>query len=374
MRALLWSDYFWPAIGGTEIFALNLVRGLQERGVELEVVATTAEANDEAGAAGIPGLVVHRLPMRRALAHRALHEIVTIRQTLTQVFARFRPALVHEISLGPGDVFLHAARRQGKPPCLVTLQQHIPAPLLAAGSAVGRAVRGADWIATCSTATRVELLASVPEVAERCSVIHNALPHAAAGDTVDPPPAPRLLCLGRLVEEKGFDTAIRAFAALQAVVPEARLVIAGDGPQRAALETSAQHLGIAARVDFRGWVHPDATAALIDAATIVVMPSRREPLGLVALEAALRGRPVVAARVGGLPEVVDDGVTGLLVPAGDVSALTAALARLLREPAVAAGMGRVARAYTLRRYSWQQHVDAYHALYLQLAGHNDRGR
>ena len=94
------------------------------------------------------------------------------------------------------------------------------------------------------------------------------------------------------MEDKGFDLALRAFAALASRHPQARIVIAGDGPERAVLATLAHALGIAERVDILGWVHPDGVAALIDAATIVVIPSRREPAGLVPLEAALRGRPV----------------------------------------------------------------------------------
>jgi len=367
MRVLLWSDYYWPAIGGTEVLARHLVGGMRARGVEYQIVANSA-AEGENAIAQEDGLAVHRLPLRRSLEHRATDEIVAVRRHLDEIFRRFRPELVHEISLGAGDAFLLPTRRRAGTPCLVTLQQHLPRNLLAASSAAGRALREATAIVTCSAATRTELLDAVPELAPQCTVIANAIPDAEERAAIDPPRTPRLLCLGRLVEEKGFDLAVRAFANSCARLPQAELVIAGDGPCRSPLMDLAQRLGVGERVRFTGWVDPSDRLALIDSASAVVVPSRREPFGLVALEAALRGRPVVARAVGGLMEVIRDGETGVLVSDDEVATLGAALRRLLDDPTLAARMGKRALAHGRRQFSWRAHLDAYESTYRRLSG------
>ena len=119
-------------------------------------------------------------------------------------------------------------------------------------------------------------------------------------------------------------------------------------------------------VEFVGLVVPDKVPALIDTATMVVMPSRREGFGLVALEAAMMARPVVATRVGGLPEVVKHNETGMLVPNGDKDALADAMVYLLTHPEYATEMGQGARRRAIKEFSWQRNVDAYDALYRQL--------
>jgi glycogen synthase len=362
MRVLLWTDYFWPAIGGAEVFALNLLRGLQGRGIEFEVVANSTETAP-ADAALPDGLAVHRLPIRTALSRHDPLAAAALRRTIVELLARLQPDLVHEISLGPSDVFVHDARLRTRVPCLVTLQQHIPRHLLSADATIGRALRAVEWIVACSHAVRAELLEAIPEVAGRCSVIHNALPDADHRPVLPPPRSPRLLCLGRLVEQKGFDVALQAFAAARAAVPGVRLVIAGDGPERGPLEARARQLGVAEEVDFLGWVHPQQTGALIDSATAVLMPSRREPMALVGLETALRARPLIATRVGGTIELVADGESGLLLAVDDAPALSRAVVRLLRDPAAAAAMGGAARARALRLFPWHAHLAAYLALY-----------
>jgi glycogen(starch) synthase len=153
----------------------------------------------------------------------------------------------------------------------------------------------------------------VPTIAVRSSVIHNGLEIPVLAPTPLQFDSPRLLCLGRLSREKGFDLALAAVKILKQEFPEIRLVLAGDGPMRTDLEQRAREFGIRDHVDFLGWVAPGDVPSLINTVTVVLMPSRQESLPLAALEAALMARPLVAARVGGLPEVVIDEATGLLV-------------------------------------------------------------
>jgi glycogen(starch) synthase len=145
------------------------------------------------------------------------------------------------------------------------------------------------------------------------------------------------------------------------------LIIAGDGALRAELQQQAADLGIASAVDFLGWVPPENVPALINTSTIVLVPSRQEALGLVALEAAAMARPIVATRVGGLPEVVVHEETGLLVEPENTGALAEAVCFLLENREAAVRMGQAARARAQAVFNWKRHVDAYDELYQQLA-------
>jgi glycogen(starch) synthase len=172
------------------------------------------------------------------------------------------------------------------------------------------------------------------------------------------------------VREKGFDVALAAFAVIARRRAGVHLTIAGDGPERAALQEQASALGIAAAVEFTGWVAPDAVPDLIAGAAVVAIPSRSEGLPAVALEAAAMGRPVVAARVGGLPEVVLHGQTGLLVDV-DSEALAGAFTALLDDPETARQMGRAAWQRARDVFSRDRCIDAYDALYRRLAATRD---
>jgi glycosyltransferase involved in cell wall biosynthesis len=180
----------------------------------------------------------------------------------------------------------------------------------------------------------------------------------------EPPPYPggsRLLCVGRLVPVKGIDTLLSAFAAAVREQPDLTLDIAGEGPLRGELESAAGGLALGGSVRFLGRVE-DATTRMEQAAAVVV-PSLGEGFGMVALEAAERGRPVIASAVGGLPEIIDDGRTGVLVPPGDAEALAAAIVALVRDPGRAAVLGHAARGRALAEFSLARCADRTDGLY-----------
>ena len=156
------------------------------------------------------------------------------------------------------------------------------------------------------------------------------------------PDAPTAVFIGALERVKGLDVLLAAWPSVQRAVPGARLVVLGDGGDRRSLVAGMDE-GIRSTVDFRGHVSRDDVVDHLDAAWCLVMPSRSEGLGRAALEALGRARPVVASAVGGLPEVVDDGDTGLLVPSEDVGALADALTRVLGDRALAERLGRRGR-------------------------------
>ena len=146
-----------------------------------------------------------------------------------------------------------------------------------------------------------------------------------------------LLALGRLHPVKGFDTLIAALPLL----PQARLVIAGEGPERAALRRQADRLGVAARTVFLGW--RDDVASLLAACDVFVCSSRTEPLGNMVIEAWSAGRPGVACAAQGPRELIGDGAEGVLVPQEDPTALAAAIRRVLENPTLCTALTTAGR-------------------------------
>ena len=159
---------------------------------------------------------------------------------------------------------------------------------------------------------------------------------------------PRLLCIGRLIPIKGHLVLLRAVAQARARVPAVTLDIAGRGPLEPALKSFARELGLGDAVRFRGFVSPIQDA--IEEAAIVVVPSLGEGFGMVALEAMERARPVIASAVGGLPEIVAEGETGLVVPSADAEALADAIVALTSDLGQAAEMGRAGRERALAEF------------------------
>jgi glycosyltransferase involved in cell wall biosynthesis len=179
-----------------------------------------------------------------------------------------------------------------------------------------------------------------------------------------PPAAPRLVAVGRLIPIKGFDVLLEAFGRARRVVPELTLEIAGSGPLEAELKATAPP-----GVLFLG--HVAAPGPVYERNAIVVVPSRGEGFGMVALEAAERGRVAVAADVGGLPEIVADGETGLVVPSGDAAALADALVRLARDPDLSRAFGAAARQRALTQFSAAAAADRVADLYRSLLAARD---
>lgn len=173
-------------------------------------------------------------------------------------------------------------------------------------------------------------------------------------------PEPRTVVTGgRLTREKGFDLFIDAMA----VVPAPwRAIVAGDGMERAALERKARRAGLA--IEFAGWQDEAGMRALYARASVVVMPSRwPEPSGILGLEGMAHGRPVAAYAVGGIPEWLDDGRTGILAAPGSAASLASAITRLLDDPRGAARMGEAGRARAASAFSAAAHLSRLDALY-----------
>lgn len=178
--------------------------------------------------------------------------------------------------------------------------------------------------------------------------------------------APLVVVVSRLSPEKGVDVFLRAFARLLGDVPGVRGLIVGDGPLRDAHEALARDLGIDAAVRFAGFTPTPGDYLL--AADLVVLPSRSECIPNVALESMALGKPVVATSVGGVPEVIEDGISGLLAPPENPQALAAAMTRALLDAPLAQRLGSAGQSRVAAHFSAAAFADAVLSLYQEVSG------
>jgi glycogen(starch) synthase len=266
----------------------------------------------------------------------------------------------------------------------ITLAEHAGVPLVAtihateAGRHSGwlsqrlnQQVHSAEWwlanradaLITCSSAMRAEVAYLFEVEPAGIAVIHNGIePRGwrvsasavrAARAAHAPDGAPLVVYFGRLEWEKGVQDLLAALPRLRRAHPGARLVVAGKGVQGAALVEQARKLRVRRAVDFVGHLPDRALVACLAAADVVVLPSRYEPFGIAALEAAAVGAPLVASTAGGLAELVVDGVTGLSVEPGDVPGIVSAAGKVLADPGAAARRARAARARLATEFDWR---------------------
>ncbi|MFP5020157.1 glycosyltransferase family 4 protein [Pseudonocardia phyllosphaerae] len=214
----------------------------------------------------------------------------------------------------------------------------------------------ADEVITCSSAMRAEVCALYDLAPERVHVVHNGIDlrrwRARRSSPLPATPGPRLVYFGRLEYEKGVQDLIAALPRIRRRHRGTQLFVAGTGTQRDMLAHCAAEHRVKTSVRFLGHLPDAELGALLRAADAVVLPSRYEPFGIVALEAAAVGATLVASTAGGLGEVVRDGETGIGFAPGDVAGIADAVDRALADPRGAARRARVAKARLRTDFAW----------------------
>ena len=214
----------------------------------------------------------------------------------------------------------------------------------------------ATSISTNSEATR-DLLP--PRVLDKSHVLLGGsdwMPASAPAVTRDS----SVLFVGRLVRRKGVDDLLHAFAEVRSRIADAKLVIVGDGPERENLERMVAELGLSGAVRFTGMLRGERLHEEYENCDVFVLPSKAvqedaasEGLGLTLIEAAMHGKPLVGTTHGGIPEVIQDGVNGLLVPPNDSHLLAEALTRLVKDKELARKMGENSLKSAQSLYTWK---------------------
>ena len=362
----------------SETFVLREILGLEEAGervlVEALLPPETQPRHPELDRLQAPVRYLPRSPQRRDPGVRSVHLRVAARAPLRWAGAalraqrlgtwrrfvqagltadrirRERVRHVHaHFATAASEVARDAARLAGVP---FTVTAHAK-DVFAAENAprLRRRLGDAAAVVTVSAYNAAHLRERLPGV----PVVHvpNGVP---LGPASGPDPAGPVLCVARLVEKKAVDVLVEACARLSREPDPPRVEVIGTGPLRYDLDQLVAALGVRHLVTFRGALPSDEVAAAYARASVAVLPCRiaadgdRDGMPTVLVEALARGLPVVSTDVVGIPELVEHGVTGLLVPPDDPDALAAAIAKLVADPALAATLGRAGRARVAERF------------------------
>ena len=323
------------------------------------------------------GIPVFRVPLRTPGA--GLKSELTFRLTsrllerkVATILREERTNLVHVQCVGPNAYYARLAAKRLRLPLVVSLQGELSmdATHLFERSGFARqtlrvALKEADFITACSqqTLAESEIFSGSPFRVES-KVIHNGI---RCSDFADVPPyhhtRPYVLALGRHVPQKGFDVLLRAMKLLwQDGRREMDLLLAGEGPESAFLKRLACELGISDRVVFPGRADRLMTAALFAGCEVFISPSRNEPFGIVNLEAMASGKPVIATRVGGVPEFIFHGETGWLVAPDDPRALAEAIDHVIQNVPLREQLTRNGKELALK-HDWSGIADCYFSAY-----------
>lgn len=341
------------AFGGAEQNTLTLLRHLDRSRWSATLIhhgePGIAELVTQAARIGIPDLVVPPMPEGARGAARVLPFARLLRRRgFDVVHAQLTWPLATKYAL--------AGAALARTPAVVATVHSFPDFDTTRPTAVQQRVLG--HLVGCYIAVSGDLAgklrARLRWPAERIVVIHNAteIPPrpprpdpALRAQLAGPGGLPLVLAMARVVRDKGLDVLVDAAVML----PQARVAIAGDGPALPGLAAQVAALGVGDRVSLLGW-RSDGPA-LLAACDVFVLPTRNEALGVSLLEAMATGRAVVATRVGGVPEAVHDGETGLIVPPDDPAALAAAIAELIADPLRRERLGAAGRERALTEFT-----------------------
>jgi glycosyltransferase involved in cell wall biosynthesis len=225
-------------------------------------------------------------------------------------------------------------------------------------------VHSSDLVVLPSDAYRRKFLEAFPALSDRTIFIHNGVnpAHFNAADNRRNTAArgnQYILCVAELQEYKAIDVLLKAATPLLETDPRVTLVLAGDGPMRNELETLASALGIRHQTMFLGTQGASEVARLMQGCEVMVLPSRMEPFGIVLIEAMACGAPIVATDVGGVPEIVQHEITGILVEPDNPQALTAGLRRALSDDGLRRTMADHGYARVMERFCRTHNGAAY---------------
>lgn len=377
VRVLMLTWEYPPlVVGGLGRHVEALARQLVAEGHRVRVV--TRSDGSSSSVEDRDGVLIHRaaadplaidFTTESLLAWAQANEHSLLRAALPLV-RDWRPDVVHAHDWLVAQTAITVAEATGA--ALVTTihateagrhQGRLPHPLNQAIHSVERwlTVRSAAVI-TCSAAMRAEVSNLFELPGERVSVIGNGIDAArwharpaarrAARARLNGNDGPLLVFAGRLVHEKGVQTLIDALPPLREMHPDLCLAVAGTGPHEAELRRRARQRRVARAVRWLGFVAEPELPAVLGAADLVVVPSTYEPFGIVALEAAVAGAPLVVAETGGLADLVEAGVPAASFAPGDPAELGTAVAKLLADPQNARRAADRAARLVRRNYSW----------------------
>ncbi|MEM9882372.1 MAG: glycosyltransferase family 4 protein [Planctomycetota bacterium] len=376
LNLALFASAYAPHRGGVEEVCRQLARHLTAAGDRV-VVVTNRWPRSLPKTETIEGVTVHRLAMREPVPqikgrvnYHLTHRLEQRR--LAAILRRHATRLLAVHCLSSNAAYALDARRRLGLPLVATTHGELTMDAAGRFARSGYAadlfrdtLRAADAVTACSRHTLDEALAFVgDELAAPSSVIHNGIDPAEFDDAEPYEHArPYVLALGRHVRAKGFDVLLEAYRLWLKKTPDAPdLLLAGDGDQHEALRAQRDASGLRGRVHLPGATDRRRTVSLFAGCEFFVLPSRHEPFGIVNLEAMAAGKAVIATNVGGVPEVVADGETGVLVDAEAPAPLAATMDRLHRSPPSRHGLAVAGKRFASQR-DWAVLARRYRGIY-----------
>ena len=365
LKVLLVVSSYLPNIGGLQRVTSRLARELSSRGHRVTLI-TQKQPRKLPSTELIDDIPVRRMffltPRLRALSNKrvdlflaGLFYFPVSLAALVLHIRREKPDIVNFHFLGAPAVFLLVAQRLLRFRLLVSLHGD-DVEGLTRGTWFDRWVfsellRRSDSVTACSQYLLSQAQMIEPAIAGKSRVIHNGEDYTDVG--VKPVDSQKLIvAVGRLVAKKGFDVLLCALARSRMAAQGVRLMLIGDGPERSRLESLSKDLALDGCVEFFGAATKREVAAAMSVSSVVAIPSRLEPFGIVALEAMAAGKPVIASDVGGLPEVLD-GADALIVEPDNPQALAAAIKQLWHrlevEPTFGSRNYRVAARFSVAK-------------------------
>ena len=371
MRILLMPSAYYPSLGGVEEVTSKVAHLLLQKGHSVEVV-TNRWPKSLPKCELIEDVPVHRYSFLVPLGLRgtlrfAVFSVYEFVQLLVDTI-QFRPDVIHIICCSTNLPYAVLLSRLLQIRLIVSTHGEIG---MDAGrlyqsrnfisNNLGKFAKYASNVTACSKATADEFSAYCPNV--KCDVLRNGVDLAEFSHSDDTGHVAVALkyvfAYGRLVPQKGFSNLLRAWRLVNA--QGAKLLIAGDGPDRQLLLDLVEQLEIQNSVEFLGRLNRQEVGHYLRHACAFVLPSIHEPFGLVILEAMAARVPVIATKVGGVPEFVEDGRTGTLVESGDTDGLAAAMQRHFEQ---SQPKNQLSLAYeTACKYEWDSVISDYLSMY-----------
>ncbi len=372
-------------MGGPALHVAYLSAGLRDRGYETTLVAGTLARGEGSMSYVAEELGVPVLPLPELSREISLPRDLKAAFRLARLIRELRPRILHTHTAKAGAVGRIAALLAGRarPPIVVhTFHGHVlrgyfdPVQATLFRLLERALARTTTALVAVSPEVRDDLVALGVAPAERFAVIRLGIELAQRVEAGPdgrararrmlgiPPTRFAVGWIGRMTAVKRAEDVLGAFKALRDRGVDACLCLVGDGPDREALERRAHELGVVRHCLFLGY--QDEVAPFYAAFDALLLPSANEGTPVSAIEALAAARPVVATRVGGVPDVVRDGQDGFLVEPGDVSSLADRLALLAADPALRERMGRAGRERVLSRYGVDRLLDDHDRLYRSL--------
>jgi len=371
MKILHIAPNAYPFIGGIEVILKFLSKTERERGLNDLVIAFPDRSHMFSGEFEVEGTRI--LPLKVLKQKQALHFFPKPKHSaveIVQIFANYRNLIIKE---SPDIIHLHDYSEASMP--AISVGKALGIPIIQHLHSLVDASYPKDLISNfkdldnfiCVSKAVKNSLNSALGYESHADIIPNAIPPIAINDVGILRKEKHILMVGRCVTSKGFEFGVEVLQKLRTDGIPVTLELIGDGPSLGTLKAIAKHKGVDGYINFARLQTREEIFISMQKASVMLIPSQsQEGFSLVALEAALCELPVVATNIGGLPETVEDGVTGFIVPHDDLPAMTKKVKKLLDDQSLARLMGSAGRSRAQSEYDYSLYVKKLNSMYRKI--------